>query len=176
MLAQMPDRLEISDCTLVSLSQIEDLQGYIKKLNRARNFFRHNFGDSKISSLDNTQFYVEKVIENSQSQKLYGIYLDSILIGQYGLRACDMNYILLDNAIRFESKGPRDIFHQTSVLLIQMLLDINPGTKILIAIKAGNIHAKRLHGYGKYSPVSLDISRKLGFDDELKCFEFNEFN
>ena len=118
MLDYMPRRLTIRDLVLVAYQDVDDQNEFQQKLNRARNFFRHNFGDSSKSDLDGTRRYLKQVVAQAQTRLLYGLFIENCLVGQYGLRLFNESYILLDNALRFEAIGPRDIFSVVSKQLI----------------------------------------------------------
>lgn len=160
---------------LVNYNLVDDKLRFQYLLNRYRNIFRESFGDSSAVSVESTVEYLRVVEKDLRDRRLYAIYFEDSLIGQYGLRVFEGKYILLDNALRFLPNGPRKLFADVGRFLVSELLALNLNPFIFTAIRSDNINAFRIHSYGNYQELGPEFRTSLRFDSGLVCSRFLSF-
>jgi hypothetical protein len=160
---------------LKSFHLIDEKDEFASKLNRYRNLFRDFFGDSSEVSLASTMLYLSNYTPERSDRRLYGIFCNDTLVGQYGLRIFQNQYILLDNAIRFSPSGPRDLFARVGALLVKAITDLEPEAFIFTAIRVGNSFAENIHSYGVFNTLDTSFAKKIGIGDGLILRKFDRF-
>jgi len=167
-LEKLPLEILHSDFNLICVSVFHDKDQLIDKIYNFRNLFKDNFNDNSVTSREGTINYVSTIINNQSDRKMYVIMINSKIIGHYCLKHCHNNRVLLDNAVRFSSFGPRNIFSTVSKVLVQELLKNFSSPIIFTAIKNGNIAANKIHNYGVFIKNREKFS-DLNYAQDIEC-------
>lgn len=159
-------RFEITDVVLY-----RDIDRLITLANKYRNLFRHNFLSSEVCSVEQTKQYFESYRHNRDTKIMYAVSVSSELVAHYGLKRFSADHVLLDNAMRFTTKGGRELLAIVQNELITLVRSlISPDVSICLVVKKNNFSALRLHnqynlqefGDDEYGIFELDRSRFLG--------------
>ena len=167
-LEKLPLEILHDDFSLICISVFDDKDLLVDKICNFRNLFKDNFNDNSVTSREGTINYVSTIINNQRDRKMYVIMMNSEIIGHYCLKHCGNNRVLLDNAVRFSSSGPRNIFSTVSKILVQELLKKFSSPVIFTAIKNENIAAKKIHNYGAFIKNKEKFS-DLNYAQDIEC-------
>jgi 2-polyprenyl-3-methyl-5-hydroxy-6-metoxy-1,4-benzoquinol methylase len=175
-LEKLPLKINHNDFRLICSSLFADKNTLIDKIYNFRNLFKDNFNDNSVTSREGTINYVLTINNNQSDRKMYVILINNEIIGHYCLKHCDNNRVLLDNAVRFSSSGPRNIFSTISQVLVNELLKNFTTPVIFTAIKNENIAAKKIHNYGVFIKNKEKFSDlKYAQDIECSYLDINTF-
>tara|TARA_B110000008_G_C16805555_1_gene498523 strand:- start:108 stop:644 length:537 start_codon:yes stop_codon:yes gene_type:complete len=158
-----PDQFYINGSSLHRLPCIENFDEFVALSNKYRNIFRSNFQHNDPFSYDESFSFLKNLIKDN-SRVWYAISFEEEWIGQFGVKYLGKQKILLDNAVRFSSKGGQSIFKDINHLLIEHIKTYLPDHNILIIVKKSNSHVMQLHEGFSFKECKKDFYEQFFID------------
>lgn len=117
----------------------------IISMTKWRNKFNTHFLTRFLSTNERTINWIEKSILYSNNRILYLIYVEEKLVGQFGLCNITNDQAELDNVIRGERGGCKDLFELIEIEIIKLSFEKLKIKRVVAHILSNNFLAYNLH-------------------------------
>jgi len=161
--SSFPESFYVNESLLHKIPNINDFDQFVFLANKFRNIFRNNFVYNPPLSYEESYSFFSN-LNKDNSRVWYAISYKEEWVGHFGVRDLGNKNILLDNALRFSSKGGKSLFKDINHALIKHIRRYLPDYKILIIVKKSNTLSLKLHEDMDFKDCSESYYKKLSID------------